>query len=115
MVKAATAVARNPVANQPCSNRLCVESSGNNADLRAITKSHPSFVGGDARQRSSGDDFEPASKPATSADVDPSDKAQQQSVSDSTVRIDVTLLDKLMNLVGKRSQHAVVLVQPLDG
>ena len=44
---------------------------------------------------------EPRPKSATAADVDSSDKGQQQSVSDSTIRIEVALLDKLMNLVGE--------------
>lgn len=41
------------------------------------------------------------SKAGTPDDGDATDKGQSHSVSDSTVRIDVTLLDKLMNLVGE--------------
>lgn len=42
-----------------------------------------------------------ALKQETPGDSDACEKGQPQSVSDSTVRIEVTLLDKLMNLVGE--------------
>ncbi|MFU7561680.1 chemotaxis protein CheA [Roseiconus sp. JC912] len=44
---------------------------------------------------------QPAEKPAASAQTKSGDGEKSKSVADSTVRIDVDLLDKLMNLVGE--------------